>query len=144
MQRNTLKIDTVKPPIGNTPMAEHTANTEQFPWSQHALLTYQRFQLRNNFLSGTKNLVPNPFLIWSFYCINIKLKFHHEDSKCVLQHYSRVSTMAEVNNIENIYIHGTSVGNKVIKVGVETPRFSKFLFSKYRVNSHLGPALFKI
>ena len=49
-------------------MAEHTADTEQFPWSQHAPLTYQRFQLRNNFLLGTKNLVPNPFLIWSFYC----------------------------------------------------------------------------
>ena len=27
---------TVKPPIGNTPMAEHTADTEQFHWSQHA------------------------------------------------------------------------------------------------------------
>ena len=49
-------------------MAEHTADTEQFPWSQHAPLTYRRFQLRNNFLLGTKNLVPNPFLIWSFYC----------------------------------------------------------------------------
>ena len=59
---------TVKPPIGNTPMAEHTADTEQFPWPQYAPLTYQRFQLRNNFLLGTKNLVPNPFLIWSFYC----------------------------------------------------------------------------
>ena len=59
---------TVKPPIGNPPMAEHTADTEQFPWSQHASLTYRRFQLRNNVLLGTKNLVPNPFLIWSFYC----------------------------------------------------------------------------
>ena len=49
-------------------MAEHTANTEQFPWSQHAQLTYRRFQLRNNFLLGAKNLVPNPFLNWSFYC----------------------------------------------------------------------------
>ena len=47
-------------------MAEHTANTEQFPWSQHAPLTYRRFQLRNNFLLGAKNLVPNPFLIWGF------------------------------------------------------------------------------
>ena len=45
---------TVKPPIGNTPMAEHTADTEQFPWSQHASLTYQRIQLRNNFLLGIK------------------------------------------------------------------------------------------
>ena len=54
-------------------MAEHTADTEQFPWSQHAPLTYRRFQLRNNFLLGTKNLVPNPFLIWSFYCIMIVL-----------------------------------------------------------------------
>ena len=55
--------NTVKPPIGNTPMAEHTADTEQFPWSQYALLTYRRFQLRNNCLLGTKNLVPNQFLI---------------------------------------------------------------------------------
>ena len=45
---------TVKPPIGNRPMAEHTADTEQFPWSQHASLTYQRIQLRNNFLLGIK------------------------------------------------------------------------------------------
>ena len=44
-----FKYGTVKPPIGNTPMAEHTADTEQFPWSQHASLTYRRFQLRNNF-----------------------------------------------------------------------------------------------
>ena len=50
-------------------MAEHTADTEQIPWSQPPL-TYRRFQLRNNFLLGTKNLVPNPFLIWSFYCID--------------------------------------------------------------------------
>ena len=56
------KADTVKPPIGNPPIAEHTADTEQFPWSQHAPLTYRRFQLRNNFLLGAKNLVPNPFL----------------------------------------------------------------------------------
>ena len=49
-------------------MAEHTADTEQFPWSQHAPLTYRRFQLRNNVLLGTKNVVPNPFLVWSFYC----------------------------------------------------------------------------
>ena len=34
-------------------MAEHTANTELFPWSQHSPLTYRRFQLRNNFLLGT-------------------------------------------------------------------------------------------
>ena len=53
------------------PIAEHTADTEQFPWSQHAPLTYRRFQLRNNFLLGAKNLVPNPFLNWSFYC-NLK------------------------------------------------------------------------
>ena len=60
---------TVKPPIGKTPLAEHTADTEQFPWSQHAPLTYRRFQLRNNFCIRNKNLVPNPSLIWSFYCI---------------------------------------------------------------------------
>ena len=45
---------TVKPPIGNRPMAKHTADTEQFPWSQHASLTYQRIQLRNNYLLGIK------------------------------------------------------------------------------------------
>ena len=50
-------------------MAEHAADTEQFPWCQHATLTYRRIQLRNNFLLGTQNLVPNLFLIWSFYCI---------------------------------------------------------------------------
>ena len=64
----TYDFSTVKPPIGNPPMAEHTADTEQFPWSQHAPLTCRRFQLRNNVVLGTKNLVPNPFLIWSFYC----------------------------------------------------------------------------
>ena len=31
---------TVKPPNKQPPMAEHTAYTEQFPWSQHAPLTY--------------------------------------------------------------------------------------------------------
>ena len=60
--------NTVKPPIGNPPMAEHTADTEQFPWSQYATSTYRIFQLRNNFILGTKNVVPNPFLVWSFYC----------------------------------------------------------------------------
>ena len=62
-------------------MAEHTADTEQFPWSQHATLSCGRFQLRNKFLLGTKNLVPNPFLIWSFYCsLNSLLnKIAHSD-----------------------------------------------------------------
>ena len=56
---------TVKPPIGNLPMAEHTADTEQFPWSQYATLTYRSFQLRNNFLLGTKNLVRTRFLLYT-------------------------------------------------------------------------------
>ena len=73
---------TVKPPIRNTPMAEHTADTEQFPWSQHAPLTYRRFQLRNNFLLGTKNLVPNPFLIWSFYCNNCSQRRSFQSISC--------------------------------------------------------------
>ena len=41
-------------------MAEHTADTEQFPWSQHAPLTYQRFQLRNNFFIRNKKSGPEP------------------------------------------------------------------------------------
>ena len=74
LQSETVSINsgTVKPPIGNPPMAEHTADTEQFPWSQYATLTYRRFQLRNNFLLGTKNVVPNPFLVWSFYCSQLR------------------------------------------------------------------------
>ena len=76
MQLQLLALCTVKPPIGNPSMAEHTADTEQFPWSQHAPLTYRRFQLRNNFLLGTKNLVPNPFLIWSFYCTSPHALIH--------------------------------------------------------------------
>ena len=31
-------------------------------------MNFGGFQLRNNFLLGAKNLVPNPFHIWSFYC----------------------------------------------------------------------------
>ena len=41
-------------------MAEHTADTEQFPWSQYAPLTYRRFQLRNNFFIRNKNSGPEP------------------------------------------------------------------------------------
>ena len=51
-------------------MAEHTADTEQFPWSQHAPLTYRRFQLRNNFCIRNKKSGPEPvpyleFLLYS-------------------------------------------------------------------------------
>ena len=62
--------DTVKPPIGNPLMAEHTADAEQFPWSQHAPLTYRRFQLRNIYLLGTKKSGPEPvpYLEFLLYC----------------------------------------------------------------------------
>ena len=33
-------VYTVKPPNKQPAMAEHTAYTEQFPWSQHVALTY--------------------------------------------------------------------------------------------------------
>ena len=41
-------------------MAEHTADTEQFPWSQYATLTYGRFQLRNMFFIRNTKSGPEP------------------------------------------------------------------------------------
>ena len=39
-ERRQLIKNTVKPPNKQPAMAEHTAYTEQFPWSQHVPLTY--------------------------------------------------------------------------------------------------------
>ena len=53
-------------------MAERTGDTEQFPWPQHAPLTYRRFQLRNNFFIRNKKSGPNPvpyleFLLYIYF-----------------------------------------------------------------------------
>ena len=71
---------TVKPPIVNTPMAEHTADTKQFPWSQHAPLTYRRSQLRNNFLLGTKNLIPDRSLFGVFTVVLFRISVNNSPS----------------------------------------------------------------
>ena len=78
---------TVKPPIGNPPMAEHTADTEQFPWSQYATLTYRRFQLRNNFFIRNKNSGPEPvpyleFLLYLQIWANIYLCHSYQPGSC--------------------------------------------------------------
>ena len=41
-------------------MAEHTADTEQFPWSQHTSLTYQRIPVTEQFFIRNKKSGPEP------------------------------------------------------------------------------------
>ena len=53
-------------------MAEHTADTEQFPWSQHASLTYQKIPVTKQFFIRKKKSGPEPvpyleFLLYLAY-----------------------------------------------------------------------------
>ena len=41
-------------------MADHTADTEQFPWSQHASVTYQKIPVTEQFFIRNKKSGPEP------------------------------------------------------------------------------------
>ena len=66
-------------------MAEHTDDTEQFPWSQHATLSCRRFQLRNNYFIRSKKSGPEPVPYLEFLLYKLRALSRTDMTVCTEQ-----------------------------------------------------------